>query len=280
MLGQFNTKILSRLEQLTTLADYGGNYHQLTTPGSEYTSTMKHGVNKIQSFETILAELTLLNDKLPNHRLDQFSLFNEAYYLVTNSIKLAVQENYFRHPEFIEEFSTRFAWYYFQAIDGVIKKDSNTPVGWAILAQISQHKNIPNFITLLMGANAHINHDLPLVLVDLMDQEKSTELFEDLKIINKLLFGSGKEIIRIFDESNKSINFIKQWGQFLYYRPIMYLILYWRLCAWQNYKSILEENRMRQTYSRRSSRIARHLLLLGILIGTIFAAPDSQAKKV
>src|SRR4029077_15981753 len=99
-------------------------------------------------------------------------------------------------------------------------------------------KSAPQFVLLLMGANAHINHDLPLTLHQLVGNQRGNGLLNDVLKIDKLLMKSGKLILAEFEEPNKKINFLKRHLVFLYYRPTMYIILYWRIKAWHNYRRI------------------------------------------
>lgn len=124
-------------------------------------------------------------------------------------------------------------------------------------------KSVPAFIPLLMGANAHINHDLPLALVKLMGREKTDDLLQDVLKIDTLLMKSGRQIIVTFDEPTKLLDIIKRRLQFLYYRPTMYIILYWRVIAWRNYKAIKRNGVKKHDYKTRSTKIANRFLKLG-----------------
>jgi hypothetical protein len=222
---------------------------------------------KIKSVEAVLVELDLLDSKLSQNHLDQFSLFNQAYYVVTNTIKQAAEHDYFNNPEFIEKFSVCFARYYFQAINDTSTVGLDVAPAWAKINKAAEFKSVPSFILLLMGANAHINHDLPLALLETMSMQKKDDLLRDVLKIDKLLMKSGREIIGTFDESNRLVNFIKRRFQFLYYRPIMYIILGWRIIAWHNYKSINKNGLENNNHTLKSIKIANRFLKLGSYLG-------------
>ena len=118
-----------------------------------------------------------------------------------------------------------------------------------------------------MGANAHINHDLPLALAKLMGTEKTDDLLRDVLKIDKLLMKSGRKIIATFDEPHKFLDFLKRRFQFLYYRPAMYTILYWRIGAWRRYKLIKNSGRETSGDPSKSIKIANRLLKLGKYLG-------------
>lgn len=214
------------------------------------------------SFTSVLKNLSLLDEQFGHYKLDRFVVFNRAYAVVTHEIQKGVHENYFANPAFIENFTSTFAQYYFQVVADVLL-NRKVPAAWDMLSKTT---NNPRFISLLMGANAHINHDLPLVLDTLIKQQDKNELIEDILKVDKLLMKSGKEIIGLFDEPNKYLNFLKHHFQFLYYRPVMYIILGWRISAWRSYKDVEKNGLGQSTYQRKSIRIANRLLRLGKLL--------------
>jgi hypothetical protein len=213
-------------------------------------------IDKITSFETILTELTELEARLSENNLKQFLIFNKAYSIVTSDIKQAADDGYFKNPQFIEKFTVWFAQYYFQAVNYTATSSRKLPPAWAIMNKTTKYKNVPNFITLLMGANAHINNDLPLAFLKQIDKKHTDELFTDVLKVDKLLMKSGRQIIDAFEEPNQRLNLLKRRLIFLYYRPVMYMILYWRIRAWRNYKSIKKDGIKSSGYTRSSVRIA------------------------
>src|SRR5665647_363717 len=155
----------------------------------------KIDLNKITSFDTVMAELTRLDTLLPEHKLKHLIIFNKAYLTVTKGIKKAADGDYFENPKFIEKFSVNFAHYYFEAVNSTLNKNRELPTAWKLLNKTARYNSTPAFIFLLMGANAHINHDLPLALLKLMDKEETDDLLKDVLKIDKILMKSGREII-------------------------------------------------------------------------------------
>jgi hypothetical protein len=219
----------------------------------------------IRSFKNVQTEIKLLNANLQSENMSQFKLFNEAYLIVTNHIQTATKNNYFENPKFIEKFTTTFATYYFKAINDTLTGSKDLTMSWAAMDKLNL-KTSPRFISLLMGANAHINNDLPRVLNRLMEKEDTENLLSDIVKIDKLLMLSGKEIIDLFDETNKKLNFLKRYIKFIYYRPIMYMILYWRVIAWRNYRKIKKNNATLTRVNKRSDKIANRFLRIAKLL--------------
>ena len=121
----------------------------------------------------------------------------------------------------------------------------------------------------MLGANAHINNDLPKVLKSLTQDKDTENLLFDIVKIDKLLTKSGKEIIGSFEEPNKLLNYLKIHFQFLYYRPVMYTILYRQIVAWKNYRKLKKEPSYMKNINKRSMKIANRWLKLSRLLTKI-----------
>jgi len=223
-------------------------------------------IDKITSLKDVVGELVYLNIHLEKIGLNQFKLFNSSYYIVTTSVQQAIEDNYFDNPEFIEKFIVAFARYYFKAVIDTEKKSLDLSLPWLKVNEYATNKSAPKFISLMLGASAHINNDLPQVLNTLMQNEDTEALLSDIVKIDKLLMESGKEIIKTFEETNKVLSFLKRNFQFMYYRPAMYTIRYWRIIAWKNYRKLKKQPSYIQSITNRSVKIAnRWLKLSGVL---------------
>jgi hypothetical protein len=225
-------------------------------------NSVRVSLGSITSFETILTELKQLEANLPASNLQHFLVFNKAYFIVTDNLKRAADDDYFKSPQFIEEFTVYFAQYYFRAINYSATHSPDLPPAWVTMNQTAEYKNVPNFITLLMGANAHINNDLPLAFLKLINENDAADLFGDVLKVDKLLMKSGRQIIEAFEEPNRRLNLLKRRLIFLYYRPVMYMILYWRIRSWRNYKAIKKSGVKASGYQKRSIKTARRFLKL------------------
>lgn len=226
----------------------------------------KIDIPAITSFEEVLRELNLLEKLLPHSELSRFGVFNTAYMIVTKAIEAAAKANYFRKPVFIEKFTVCFASYYFQAMNDILSESPDLPVAWAKMRAAAQNNSTPVFIILLLGANAHINHDLPLAMAKFISNDKDYSL-HDARKVDSLLMKSGKQIIPTFDESSKFLNNMKRRLQILYYRPVMYTILFWRIIAWRNFRAILRGDERSDNHVSRSIKIADRLLRIGSVLG-------------
>ena len=223
-------------------------------------------LGKITTIEGVADELARLNDRLDSMRLNQFVLFNNSYYIVTTSIQKAIKDNFFVNPKFIQKFIVTFARYYFDALNNSQDENNNLAEPWLIAHDCAKNSGT-RFISLMLGANAHINNDLPQVLTTLMANEKTEDLLSDIVKIDKLLMKSGREIITTFEETNKVLDLFKRRFQFLYYRPVMYMILYWRIVAWKNYRKLKKQPSYLEHITNRSVKIANRWLILSRFLG-------------
>ena len=217
-------------------------------------------LDNISSVGHVLSELKRLNQVLPNSELNNLQVFNGAYIVVTNQVNTALNDGYYSEPIFVEEFVVTFAKYYFKALNDFCDYGA-MPEVWQKVAQSPKPSKSPAFISLLLGANAHINHDLPLALAETMDKFKGiadTYILNILKT-DKILMKSSHEILDSFDENSRIFNFIKKRLEFVYRMPTMYLILHWRKGAWNSYKQYANSQTGPSNFANRSNRIANRL---------------------
>ena len=219
----------------------------------------------IRDFKELLFTLHNLEERLPGSDLHRLATFNSAYIVVT-AIEEAFGKGYFENPKFIEMFTLSFASYYFQIINDSLAGNNNMPIAWTNLLTRKTDKRLPNFIYLLMGANAHIKHDLSLVMVKMLDNNDTEDLLKDIIKVDKLLVGCGYDILRTFTEPNKLPRFIKNKTSYIYLPIIMHVILYWRFKAWKDYLSI-KNNGLKPARAQTKGRATSiRLLWLGNLL--------------
>lgn len=221
-------------------------------------------LRNITTVESVLIELESLKKHLPETTCKNLATFNDAYYIVTSVIKAATDAHRFKNPKTIEAFSVCFANYYFQAINDFSDASSTIAPAWKKAIVSADNQRRPAFISLLMGANAHINYDLPFALLSIIEKNEKASLLRDLTVIDKLLIKGGKEILGTFDEPNRTLNFMKRKAQFLYFKPIMYMILWWRVMAWRNYRALENDPDNTNNILKRSTKIAHRLSWLGV----------------
>lgn len=100
---------------------------------------------------------------------DARCVFLECYGLMTRNVLLAVDAQEFHHPEWVRALLHRFADYYFLALDAYDAGDDATPLVWHYTFRTTTQHRLHVVQQLFLGVNAHINYDLVLTLIDMLD---------------------------------------------------------------------------------------------------------------
>ena len=109
----------------------------------------------------VIADMQHIDTVLP--RKDGVAIFNRLYLQVTQAVLAAGATATFHDPAFLDRLDVLFAGLYFQA-EATIASGAPCPVAWRPLMQERSHPHAPIQFA-LAGMNAHINHDLPLAIV-------------------------------------------------------------------------------------------------------------------
>lgn len=195
--------------------------------------THRISTQNINSSQAVIKELKKLEPLLSSSELLQVVFFNRAYLIITKRISQAKTDGLFEHPKLMDELEVAFALRYFEALNHYVLHGS-LPGAWNSINNSWLHQKHPASLSLLLGANAHINYDLPLALKDTIHQPQKFQ--NDYFKVNHLLKDSSHEISKSYYESEKSINFLKKNLRALYLQPTMWLILRWRTRAWYKLK--------------------------------------------
>lgn len=221
---------------------------------------------RVTTVNTLLRQLHSLDNQLEHSAVSELIAFNTAYTIVTKKIDASLKNGYFENPKFIEKFTVCFSHYYFQVINDVLAGKQDIATAWSNIFRPSRDIPLPNFIYLLMGANAHINHDLPLTMLRMLDKGDTAKLFKDIVKIDKLLMRSSKDIVGAFTEPKAAPRLIQTRFKFLYRKPIMYLVLYWRFRAWREYKHMASKGTGKRRSQLRAKKMSLGLIYVGRLL--------------
>lgn len=101
---------------------------------------------------------------------DGRAVFLDCYLVMTRAVHAELDRGRFHDGPWVRSLLDHFARYYFDSIDGgphVIE----IPAPWALAHAAAVGDDAAPIQLLLAGVNAHINYDLVLTLVDLLDAE-------------------------------------------------------------------------------------------------------------
>lgn len=124
---------------------------------------------------------------------DATGFFAAMYARVTDRVQTAITDGRFGDGERMARFTRMFADWYLGPRDGSRAR----PACWKAADDVSGDRGLLIVQHLLLGINAHVNHDLPQVVVELADGEASLEVLRsDFDAINDILAETQPDILR------------------------------------------------------------------------------------
>jgi hypothetical protein len=96
---------------------------------------------------------------------DGLACFNHMYLEVTRAVEKELGQQLFADPVFMARLDVAFANLYFDAVDAA-RGPAAVPLAWRPLIEQRAEAGIEPIQFALAGMNAHINHDLPLAVVE------------------------------------------------------------------------------------------------------------------
>jgi Family of unknown function (DUF5995) len=116
------------------------------------------------SVDDVIARMESISAALPAG--DGVACFNRMYLQVTQSVSQQVQQGLFSDEAFVSHLTVVFANFYFSTIDAMSGPPADLPVAWQPLIAARSQSGIEPIQFALAGMNAHINHDLPMAVVE------------------------------------------------------------------------------------------------------------------
>src|SRR5512139_2644836 len=102
---------------------------------------------------------------------DQRALFLKCYLMMTHNMVSAIDRHEFKDSLWVDQLLSRFAGYYFIALDAYERDPSTSPPIWQLAHSSTQSVDTMAIQVLMLGVNAHINYDLVKTLVELLQPE-------------------------------------------------------------------------------------------------------------
>ena len=178
---------------------------------------------------------------------DDKALFLRCYMMMTGNVLAAVNQQEFNDPLWVSTLIERFADYYFVALRAYENDPASAPAVWQVAHNAAHDPKISAMQKLLLGVNAHINYDLVLTLVDMLEgewddhtEEVRNGRYTDHCHINEII---GHTINAVQDEvlepAMPIMNVIDKLLGPIDERIILKLISDWREKVWQNASILL-----------------------------------------
>jgi hypothetical protein len=119
----------------------------------------------------------LVTERMQNW-IDQWSMLSDprviflnCYLLMTRNMLAAIEAGEFHDPNWVRPLLNRFAEYYFEALQAYEEHQSTTPKVWLRAHDAARVAKVSVLQHLMLGINAHINYDLVLTLVEMLQNE-------------------------------------------------------------------------------------------------------------
>ena len=206
---------------------------------------------------------------------DQRFIFLDCYALMTRNMLAALAGTEFMDSGWVDRLLHRFAEYYFTALDAYEQNPDSAPRVWQIAHNSARVPHSMALQKLLLGVNAHINYDLVLALVDVLEVEwpQLTELqrsdrYTDHCRVNEVI-GRTIDAVQdqVLDPVMPSMAIIDRVMGSLDERMVSGLISNWRESVWQH-ATLLLGARDAAERTKYLKQIEEHALRLAELLAS------------
>ncbi|HYF94652.1 MAG TPA: DUF5995 family protein [Symbiobacteriaceae bacterium] len=132
-------------------------------------TALQMGGAEVSSIDDLLA---LMHRRLAafDAACDHRAAFLRVYATMTASVRERSGQEFFIDRQWIERVAVRFAWWYFDALDRY-EQGATPPPAWAFAFDVARRRQGFLLQDILLGMNAHINNDLPLVVAEILRSE-------------------------------------------------------------------------------------------------------------
>lgn len=100
---------------------------------------------------------------------DERALFLSCYRMMTGNVVAAVERREFDDPEWVDALLRRFADHYFDALDAFEQAPESASAVWRMAHRLAADPEVSAIQKMLLGVSAHINYDLVLTIVEVLE---------------------------------------------------------------------------------------------------------------
>jgi len=226
---------------------------------------------------------------------DRRCIFLRCYAMMTTHMLTGVTGGRFHDAPWVLGLLEHFVEYYFTNLDAYDRGIVDVPRAWRQAHDLARDSNTLPGEDLLLGINAHINHDLPLALFDCLTQEwpanssdQRQERYEDFCMVNTVLAetidGVQREVVerydhflRLLDQPFIPMVRVLEW-------EVCNVISAWREEVWEYARRLLEAEEadraaVRLAIDEGASRRAR-LVVTECEARRLLAAPIEHLQRI
>jgi hypothetical protein len=174
--------------------------------------------------------------------------FLSCYRMMTSNMLAAIDDSEFEDPAWVDELLHRFAGYYFAALEAYRQDPEAAPRVWQLAHDTARHPRSLAVENLLLGINAHINYDLVLTLVDLLEaewpglsEEERARRYTDYCTVNDVLARTVDAVQdQVLEPAMRGMALIDLLMGPLDELLVSRMITQWREAVWQGARRLLE----------------------------------------
>lgn len=176
------------------------------------------------------------------------AIFLSCYQMMTSNMLTAVERQEFHDPAWVNTFLEHFAGYYFAALEAYEQDPQNAPAVWQMAHNTAREGRVTPLQILLLGINAHINYDLVLTLVDLLEPEwenlsgsRRDSRYADYIHVNNIIARTIDAVQdEILEPSMPAMRIVDQLLGSYDELLVSEVLNHWRETVWQSMLQILE----------------------------------------
>lgn len=181
-------------------------------------------------------------------KADQRATFLSCYLMMTRNMLLAIRRQEFNDAAWVDELLHRFADYYFEALEAYEQDALKAPPVWQVAHNAARQTQGLPLQELLLGVNAHINYDLVLTLVDMLQpewenlsEEQRTSRYTDHCHVNDVIGGTIDAVQdQVIEPAMPVMDLVDRLLGPLDDKLVSHLITGWREQVWQNAMQLLQ----------------------------------------
>lgn len=180
--------------------------------------------------------------------VDRRAIFLTCYQQMTENMLIGLTQGAFHDAAWVSQLLHHFADYYFAALAAYDEGSPATPVIWQQVHATARRAEAHVLQDLFLGVNAHINYDLVLTLVDLLQDEwvqmspsQRERRFQDYCMVNDVIARTidavQDNVVEVWSPGMDAVD--KMLGR-LDERLVVRLLTNWRQHVWQQAVLMME----------------------------------------
>lgn len=207
--------------------------------------------------DDVAHQLAMLDRELTGTQFEHIKAFNTTYLIITRAVIQKLGGQFFRDDSFIKTFDIRFVRYYTDALWNYMNGAPVAPA-WRALFQAGTAK-LPQFTYMALGVNAHVNNDIPQVLLDIKARPHNRSDFDK---VNDVIQSQVTTVITTLPETATVFRLTERTSRSVYTFFMNQLIRRWRSAAWECFEALHKRQTTKAAVEDKAFKQAQRLALL------------------